>query len=73
MTKPLITAITAGVLLFVFFLELPGPARGQGTGLYRGGRRRRVGEEDDRTARGEAEGYNRRENISLGEVMLALR
>ena len=43
MIKLLTRAAAAAVLLFVFFLESPGPARGQGVGVYRGRQGRRVG------------------------------
>jgi len=41
--KLLTRAATAAVLLFVFFMESPVPARGQGVGVYRGRQGRRVG------------------------------
>jgi hypothetical protein len=41
--KLLFRAATAAVLLFVFFMESPGTARGQGVGVYRGRQGRRVG------------------------------
>ena len=43
MIKLLTRATTAALLLLVFFAELPGPARGQGVGVYRSRRGRRVG------------------------------
>ncbi len=43
MIKLLTRAATAAILLFVFFLESPGPAHGQGVGVYRGRQGRRVG------------------------------
>ena len=43
MIKLLTRAATAAVLLFVFFVESPVAARGQGVGVYRGGQGRRVG------------------------------
>ena len=41
--KLLTRVATAAVLLFVFSLESPAPARGQGVGVYRGRQGRRVG------------------------------
>jgi hypothetical protein len=41
--KLLTRAAAAAVLLFVFFIESPGIARGQGVGVYRGRQGRRVG------------------------------
>lgn len=41
--KLLTRAATAAVLLFVFFVESPGPALGQSGGVYGGRQRRRVG------------------------------
>ena len=43
MIKLLTRAAAAAVLLFVFFVESPAPARGQGVGVYRGRQGRRVG------------------------------
>lgn len=43
MIKLLTRAAAAALLLLVFFVELPGPASGQGVGVYRGRRGRRVG------------------------------
>ena len=43
MIKLLTGAAAAAVLLFVFFMESPGTARGQGVGVYRGRQGRRVG------------------------------
>ena len=43
MIKLLTGAAAVAVLLFVFFLESPGTARGQGVGVYRGRQGRRVG------------------------------
>lgn len=43
MDKLFTRVATAAVLLFVFFLESPAPARGQGIGVYRGRQGRRVG------------------------------
>ncbi|MET0648955.1 MAG: hypothetical protein ABW208_20285 [Pyrinomonadaceae bacterium] len=43
MIKLLTRAAAAAVLLFVFLLETPVPARGQGVGIYRGRQGRRVG------------------------------
>ena len=43
MIKLLTRAATAAVLLFVFFIESPVAARGQGVGIYRGRQGRRVG------------------------------
>lgn len=43
MIKLLTGAATAAVLLFVFFMESPDAARGQGVGVYRGRQGRRVG------------------------------
>ena len=43
LNQRLTRVVTAAVLLCVFFLELPAPARGQGIGVYRGRQGRRVG------------------------------
>ena len=43
MRKLLTRAVAAAILLFVFFMESPVPARGQGVGVYRGRQGRRVG------------------------------
>ena len=43
MIKLLIRAAAAAILLFIFFMESPGPAHGQGVAVYRGRQGRRVG------------------------------
>ena len=43
LNQRLTRVVTAAVLLCVFLLELPAPARGQGVGVYRGRQGRRVG------------------------------
>ena len=42
-TKVTTLAVAAALLLCVFLLEPPAPARGQGVGVYRGRQGRRVG------------------------------
>src|SRR5215211_6792339 len=43
LNKRLTGVVTAAVLLYIFFLESPAPARGQGIGVYRGRQGRKVG------------------------------